>query len=173
MGDLVQEMYERARRAFEVIEFWPQDRVDEMVAAVGWELQKDTVAREVVQLAMEAGLGVFEDKVAKQKNKVRGALWDMRGAKTCGVVEVDSLRGITKIAKPIGITMKAGPGRTRSARPINRIVDPMTRTIRRRACLKRLKPGTRPALISPIDEFYQVCLRPALSKTKPTKRTGC
>ena len=93
MGDLAQEMYARARRAFETIEFWPQDRVDEMVAAVGWELQKDTVAREVVQLAMEAGLGVFEDKVAKQKNKVRGALWDMRGAKTCGVVEVDSRRG--------------------------------------------------------------------------------
>jgi sulfoacetaldehyde dehydrogenase len=115
--DTIREMYIRARRAFEIIEFWPQDRVDEMVAAVGWELQKDTVAREVVQLAMEAGLGVFEDKVAKQKNKVRGALWDMRGAKTCGVVEVDSLRGITKVAKPIGVVANIVPSTNPTATP--------------------------------------------------------
>jgi sulfoacetaldehyde dehydrogenase len=117
MTDSIPTLYARARRAFDAIEFWPQDRVDEMVAAVGWELQKDAVAREVVRLAMEAGLGVFEDKVAKQKNKVRGALWDMRSAKTCGVVEVDSVRGITKIAKPIGVVANIVPSTNPTATP--------------------------------------------------------
>jgi sulfoacetaldehyde dehydrogenase len=117
MGDPIKEIYARARRAFETIEYWPQERVDEMVAAVGWELQKDAVARDVVRLAMEAGLGVFEDKVAKQKNKVRGALWDMRGVKTCGVVEVDAARGIAKIAKPIGVVANIVPSTNPTATP--------------------------------------------------------
>ena len=32
MADNVKNMYERARKAFEVIEFWSQEQVDEMVA---------------------------------------------------------------------------------------------------------------------------------------------
>lgn len=40
MGDNIKEMYDRARKAFKQVEFWPQEKVDEMVAAVGWEWQK-------------------------------------------------------------------------------------------------------------------------------------
>ena len=45
MEDNIQEMYRRARKAFEIVEFWPQEKVDEMVAAVGWEWQKPETAK--------------------------------------------------------------------------------------------------------------------------------
>jgi len=69
MEDNIQEMYQRARKAFEEVEFWPQDKVDEMVAAVGWEWQKDENIKTVARLAVEEGkIGVYEDKL----NKIRG-----------------------------------------------------------------------------------------------------
>ena len=42
MSDNIQEMYKKARKAFREIEFETQERVDEICAAVGWELQKKT-----------------------------------------------------------------------------------------------------------------------------------
>ena len=79
MEDNIQEMYVRAREAFKTVEYWPQERVDEMVAAVGWEWQKDETAQALARLAVdESGIGVYEHKVAKIKSKTRGSLWDMR-----------------------------------------------------------------------------------------------
>ena len=39
------------------------------------------------------------------------------------------VNSVAKIASPIGITIKAGPGRTISAMPINKTVPPITPTI--------------------------------------------
>ena len=106
----IQELYERARRAFEQIEFWPQDKVDEMVAAVGWEWQQEATAKELARLAVdESGIGVYEDKVAKIQSKTRGTLWDMKGVKTCGLVEEDKERGLRIYAKPMGVIANIVP----------------------------------------------------------------
>ncbi|MDK1045827.1 MAG: aldehyde dehydrogenase family protein [Anaerolineales bacterium] len=106
----IQELYERARRAFEQIEFWPQDKVDEMVAAVGWEWQREGTAKELARLAVdESGIGVYEDKVAKIQSKTRGTLWDMNGVKTCGLVEEDKERGLRIYAKPMGVIANIVP----------------------------------------------------------------
>lgn len=106
----IQELYERARRAFEQIEFWPQDKVDEMVAAVGWEWQREATAKELARLAVdESGIGVYEDKVAKIQSKTRGTLWDMNGVKTCGLVEEDKERGLRIYAKPMGVIANIVP----------------------------------------------------------------
>ena len=46
MTDNLLEMLERARTAQKVIEFWPQEKVDELVLAVGWECyQRDTAEK--------------------------------------------------------------------------------------------------------------------------------
>ena len=88
MEDNIQEMYEKARAAFKTVEYWPQEKVDEMVLAVGWELQKKETAEELARLAVEkSGIGVYEDKVHKIGTKVRGTLYDQIGVKTCGLVE--------------------------------------------------------------------------------------
>jgi len=110
MEDNVREMYEKARAAFKTVEYWPQEKVDEMVLAVGWELQKPETADELARLAVEkSGIGVYEDKVHKIGTKVRGTLYDQIGVKTCGLVEEDKAKGIRKYAKPIGVIANVVP----------------------------------------------------------------
>jgi sulfoacetaldehyde dehydrogenase len=110
MIDNIQEMYLKARKAFKEIEFWPQEKVDEMVAAVGWEWQKPEVAKALARLAVdESGIGVYEDKVAKIQNKTRGTMRDMIGQKTCGIVREDKEKGLKIFAKPIGVIANVVP----------------------------------------------------------------
>jgi sulfoacetaldehyde dehydrogenase len=110
MEDNIQEMYDRARKAFREVEFWPQEKVDEMVQAVAWELLRDDVRHKLGYLAVEeSNIGNAEDKVNKIKNKTLGTLWDMRNAKTCGLIEENKALGIRKYAKPIGVIANVVP----------------------------------------------------------------
>jgi len=110
MEDNIKEMCEKARKAFEEVEFWSQEKVDEMVAAVGWEWQKEETARALARLAIdESGIGVYEDKVAKIKSKTRGTLWDMHNVKTCGLVKEDQKKGLKIFAKPMGVIANVVP----------------------------------------------------------------
>ena len=110
MTDNIQEMYRKARKAFEEVESWPQEKVDEMVAAAGWEWQKEETARHLARLAVEeSGIGVYEDKVGKIQSKTRGTLWNMHGVKTCGLVEDDRKKGLKTFAKPMGVIANVVP----------------------------------------------------------------
>ena len=110
MEDNIQEMYDRARKAFREVEFWPQEKVDEMVQAVAWELLRDDVRHKLGYMAVEeSNIGNAEDKVNKIKNKTLGTLWDMRSAKTCGLIEENKALGIRKYAKPIGVIANVVP----------------------------------------------------------------
>jgi len=51
--DNIQEMYRRAKKAFETVEYWPQEKVDEMCAAVGWEWQKDENVKAMAKSAVD------------------------------------------------------------------------------------------------------------------------
>ncbi|MBA4419802.1 MAG: aldehyde dehydrogenase [Anaerolinea sp.] len=104
MTDNLKEMLERAHAAQRVIEFWPQEKVDEMVLAVGWEAYKRETAEACARMAVdETGLGVYEDKVAKHMKKTLGVVRDLQGVKTVGVIEEDKGKGLVKIAKPVGV----------------------------------------------------------------------
>jgi sulfoacetaldehyde dehydrogenase len=110
MEDNIQEMYDRARKAFREVEFWPQEKVNEMVQAVAWELLKEDVRHKLGHMAVdESNIGHAEDKVNKIKNKTLGTLWDMRNAKTCGLIEENKALGIRKYAKPIGVIANVVP----------------------------------------------------------------
>jgi sulfoacetaldehyde dehydrogenase len=110
MTDNIKEMYVKARKAFKEIEFWSQERVDEMVAAVGWEWQKPETAIALARLAVdESGIGVYEDKVAKIQSKTRGTMRDLIGQKTCGLIREDKEKGIRVFAKPIGVIANVVP----------------------------------------------------------------
>ena len=110
MEENIQEMYDRARKAFREVEFWPQEKVDEMVQAVAWALLRDDVRHKLGYMAVEeSNIGNAEDKVNKIKNKTLGTLWDMRNAKTCGLIEENKALGIRKYAKPIGVIANVVP----------------------------------------------------------------
>jgi sulfoacetaldehyde dehydrogenase len=109
-NDNIKEMYQRARRAFEEIEFWPQEKVDEMVLAVGWEFMREDTRKALARLAVdESGIGVYEDKLAKIRSKTLGTLRDQIGIKTCGVVEEIPEKGLIKLAKPVGVVANVVP----------------------------------------------------------------
>jgi sulfoacetaldehyde dehydrogenase len=110
MTDNIPEMYKKAHAAFKEVEFLPQERVDEICAAVGWELQKEETAKELAHLAVsESAIGVYEDKVAKIQNKTRGMMRDMIGQKTCGLVREDKEKGLRIYAKPMGVVANIVP----------------------------------------------------------------
>ncbi len=110
MSSDINKMYERAQAAFKEIEYWPQDKVDEMVNAVGWAWSKEESAMAMARLAVdESSIGVYEDKVAKIQSKTRGSLWQMRDVKTCGLVSEDKEKGLKKFAKPIGVIANIVP----------------------------------------------------------------
>jgi sulfoacetaldehyde dehydrogenase len=104
MSDNLEEMVQRARAAQKIIEFWPQEKVDEMVLAVGWESYKRETAEACARIAVdETGLGVYEDKVGKHQKKTLGVVRDLNGVKTVGVIEEIPEKGLVKIAKPVGV----------------------------------------------------------------------
>ena len=87
-----------------MIEFWPQEKVDEMVLAVGWEATNGKPPRLLpAWLWTKPVLGVYEDKVAKHQKKTLGVVRDLEGVKTVGVIERIPEKGLMKVAKPVGV----------------------------------------------------------------------
>ena len=97
-------LIERARKAQEAIEYYTQEQVDELVEAVVWNIVKDGPAQEISKMAVEeSGMGNYEGKYNKLMAKAKGAVRDMKGKKSVGVIEIDEEKQITKIAKPVGV----------------------------------------------------------------------
>lgn len=110
MNEVLQEMLDRAHKAQEIVEHWTQEKVDEMVLAAAWEAIKPESAKQCAELAAkETKMGVYDDKYAKHRNKVLGALRDMEGAQTTGIVEEDKEKGIFKVIKPMGVIFAPSP----------------------------------------------------------------
>lgn len=104
MSDEILQLVAKARAAQEQIEFWSQEQVDEMVAAVGWELYERSHAEACARLAVdETQMGVYEDKLGKHQKKTLGTLRDLHGLKTVGIIEENKEKGLLKIAKPVGV----------------------------------------------------------------------
>ncbi|HMN11801.1 MAG TPA: aldehyde dehydrogenase family protein [Bellilinea sp.] len=104
MSEIIKTLVEKARKAQQQIEYWTQEQVDEMVAAVGWEAYRRENAEACARLAVdETEMGVYEDKVGKHMKKTLGTLRDLHGLKTVGLIEEDKAKGLMKFAKPVGV----------------------------------------------------------------------
>lgn len=102
--EYIEGLVKRARKAQESIEDYTQEQVDELVTAVVWNIVKDGPAQEISELAVEESkMGTFEGKYNKLMAKSKGALRDMIGKKSVGVIEIDEEKQIMKIAKPVGV----------------------------------------------------------------------
>lgn len=114
----IAEMVARAWTAQSVAATWGQERLDEVVFAVGWSVYKDENIRILARAAVEeTGMGVYEDKITKHRNKVMGVLKDIRGARSVGLMEVDEGKGIRKYAKPVGVVGALAPVTNPTATP--------------------------------------------------------
>ena len=82
-------LIERARKAQKIAESYTQERVDELVAAIVWEIIRDDEKIETMsRMALdETNLGDMESKRSKLTNKCRGLMYDLKKQKSVGVVE--------------------------------------------------------------------------------------
>ena len=114
---------ERARAAQRAIEHYDQEQVDDLVTAIAYRATRPEVATELARLAAEqSGLGNADDKTRKILRKTTGTLADLKGAPSVGVIAVDETRGVTTIAKPMGVIACILPSTNPGATPINNMM---------------------------------------------------
>ncbi len=57
----------------------------------------------------ETRMGVYEDKIKKNKGKSKAVWAKLKGVKSRGIIEYDDIEGIVKVAKPIGVIGVVAP----------------------------------------------------------------
>ncbi len=115
----VSERIERARKAQKVIEGYDQERVDHLITAIVWNIVRPGTIEKISEFAVdETQMGNYESKYAKLNTKLKGALRDMKGKKSIGVVERDEEKGLFKVAKPVGVIAGILPTTNPEATPV-------------------------------------------------------
>jgi sulfoacetaldehyde dehydrogenase len=120
----IQTIVKKAKDAQQQFEKYNQAQVDEVVTAVAWALCNPKINKLISNLAVETtGLGNAEDKINKNRRKTLGLLRDLKGVKTVGVINEDKQKGITEIAKPVGVVGAVTPSTNPAATPVNNILN--------------------------------------------------
>jgi succinate-semialdehyde dehydrogenase len=113
----VEQLVAKARVAQAVFETFSQEQVDAIVKGIGKYVydNADTLARMAVD---ETGIGVYEDKILKNKGKAR-VIWNsLKDKKSRGVIGEDPDANMVFVAKPMGVVGAVTP-------VTNPIVTPM------------------------------------------------
>ena len=120
----VTSLVERGRAAQRIANGYDQARVDELVVAAGWAIMEPQRNRELAELSVaDTGIGNVEDKVRKNHRKTLGLLRDLQGAKSVGVIAEHPDKGITEIARPVGVVCAITPSTNPGATPANKIIN--------------------------------------------------
>ena len=108
MGSYVHTLVERSRRAQEILATYDQAKTDEIVKMFA-KVVFDHAEPLAKLAAEESRMGVYEDKILKNKGKSR-IIWNaMKGRKSVGILGRDEEAGIIEMAKPMGIIAAATP----------------------------------------------------------------
>lgn len=146
MQALVGTLVARARAAQRVADTYDQERVDELVAAAGWAIIEPARNRELAELAVsDTGIGNVEDKVRKNHRKTFGLLRDLHGALSVGVIAQDPARGLTEIARPVGVVCAVTPSTNPGATPANKIINALK--------------GRNAVIVAPSPKGWSTCER--------------
>lgn len=174
------EMFERARKAADIIATYDQERVDHLCRAVGWAITNlKTWAPLCYEVVEETGLGDPVSKINK-RNKVRGMLRDALRGKSVGIIEELPEKGIVKYAKPVGVIASLVPTTNPTSTPAGQamyaikardvvIFSPHPRA---KKCTAKCVQIMREALVregAPAD-ILQVVEEPSLAKTDELMR---
>ncbi|MDR1625058.1 MAG: aldehyde dehydrogenase family protein [Spirochaetia bacterium] len=104
----IAELVECSRAAQRVIAGYSQEKIDALVrmfAKVVYD-NADPLAK---LAAEESRMGVYEDKITKNKGKARLLWHGLKGKKSVGILEYDEAAGIVLVAKPMGVVGAATP----------------------------------------------------------------
>jgi sulfoacetaldehyde dehydrogenase len=113
----------RGRAAQRRFAGFDQHAVDDVVLAAAWAIMEPSRNRTLAAMAVrDTGLGDVADKFAKNHRKTLGLLRDLKGAKSVGVIGEDAARGITEIARPVGLVAALTPSTNPAATPANNVL---------------------------------------------------
>jgi sulfoacetaldehyde dehydrogenase len=122
--NIVAALVEKARAAQKIFARSTQEQLDEAATAAGWAVMNPAHNKALAELAVkDTGLGVVADKMAKNHRKTLGLLRDLQGAKTTGIIANYPERGITEIARAVGVVAAVVPSTNPAATPANNIIN--------------------------------------------------
>jgi succinate-semialdehyde dehydrogenase len=113
----VQQLVANAHKAQAVFESFSQEQVDAIVKGIGKYVydNAEMLARMAVD---ETGIGVYEDKILKNKGKAR-IIWNsLKDKRSRGIIDEDADNNLVFVAKPMGVVGAVTP-------VTNPIVTPM------------------------------------------------
>ena len=113
----IAEMIEISRSAQQKLALFTQSQLDDIVKIIARTVydHAELLARMAVD---ETRMGVYEDKVAKNRGKSK-TIWNaLKSKKSVGIIDQDPATGISKYAKPVGVVGAVTP-------TTNPIVTPM------------------------------------------------
>ena len=104
----IQELIQRARAAQAIFETFSQEQVDAIVKGIGKYVydNADPLARMAVD---ETGIGVYEDKILKNKGKARVIWNNLKDKKSRGIIGEDVENNMVFVAKPMGVVAAVTP----------------------------------------------------------------
>ena len=113
----IRELVTQAREAQAAFESFSQEQVDAIVKGIGKYVydNADMLARMAVD---ETGIGVYEDKILKNKGKARVIWNNLKDKKSRGIIGEDTEANMVFVAKPMGVVGAVTP-------VTNPIVTPM------------------------------------------------
>lgn len=115
--EYVESLIEKARVAQKQIENYTQEQVDALCREIAKTVYDN--AEMLAKMAVEeTRMGVYENKVAKNKGKARVIWNDLKGKKSVGIINRYPDQGIIEVAKPMGVVAAITP-------TTNPIVTPM------------------------------------------------
>lgn len=106
--EYVLDLIKKGRIAQEKFEQFSQEDVDKVVRAIGKIIYDngEVLAKMAVE---ETRMGVYEDKIKKNKGKAK-AVWNkLKGVKSRGIIRYIEEEGIVEVAKPIGVIGAVSP----------------------------------------------------------------
>ncbi len=106
--EYVLSLIEKGRVAQQEFEKFSQEQVDEAVRAIGKIIydNSEMLAKMAVE---ETRMGVYEDKIQKNKGKSKAVWSKLKGVRSRGIIEYDEAEGIIKVSKPIGVIGAVSP----------------------------------------------------------------
>src|SRR6476659_7169623 len=104
----IQTLLSRARAAQATFETFSQEQVDAIVKGIGKYVydNAEILARMAVD---ETGIGVYEDKVLKNKGKARIIWNNLKEKKSRGIIGEDPESNLVFVAKPMGVVGAVTP----------------------------------------------------------------
>ncbi len=113
----INNLIEKAQRAQGELATYSQEELDAIVKIIGKTVYDN--AEELAEMAVvETRMGVYEDKVAKNRGKSKNIWNNLKDKKTVGIIDRDLEKNLVMVGKPIGVVGAVTP-------TTNPIVTPM------------------------------------------------